>query len=73
MKKLARFSLLVFVFAVLFVGFYSIIPTIVLIFGGSFTAVAQSVPYSLIGSILILVTLGAIFSICFNEDFYTKD
>jgi hypothetical protein len=73
MKKLGRFLLLAFFYVVLFICFYSAIPFVAWIFGASFRDVAQSVPYSVVATIVIATGLGALFSHCFDNDFQTKD
>lgn len=72
MEKLSRFMLLTFFYVLLFICLYSLIPFVVWVFGGSFTAVAQSVLYVLAGSTIIPIVLGIIFNECFDSDFYTK-
>jgi hypothetical protein len=72
MKKLGRFLLLALCYMVLFICFYSAIPFIAWVFGASFQDVAQSVPYSVIATVVIATGLGALFSHCFDNDFYAK-
>lgn len=69
MKKLLRFLILAVLFTISVTLLYSMLPAIVWVFGGSFTDVAQSVPYVLFGGIMTVVTVGIVFSDCFNEDF----
>jgi hypothetical protein len=52
--------------------FYSFIPFIVWIFGGSFKEVAQSVPYVVFCIFLLLPSLGIMFGECFDSNFYPK-
>jgi hypothetical protein len=73
MKKLGRFLLLALCYMVLFICFYSTVPFITWIFGASFRDVAQSVPYSVMATVVIATGLGALFSHCFDNDFQTKD
>jgi hypothetical protein len=72
MQKIFRFLVLAVIFSLSFVLLYSILPAIVWIFGGSFTAVSQHFAYCLIGGVSIIVGLGCIFAESFNENFYTK-
>ncbi len=72
MEKLFRFFVLFILYSLLFVIIYSILPAIVWVFGGSFTDVAQSVPYVVFAIIFINVTLGVVFSECFDNDFKSK-
>jgi hypothetical protein len=69
MKKLLRFLILTVLFAISVTLIYSMLPAIVWVFGGSFTEVAQSVPYVLFGGIMTVVAVGIVFSDCFNEEF----
>jgi hypothetical protein len=72
MEKLARFGILVLLYVLSFVIVYTILPSVVWIFGGSFRDVAQSVPYVLFGVIFINAFLGFIFSECFDTQFKSK-
>jgi hypothetical protein len=72
MEKLARFGILVLLYVLSFVIVYTILPSVVWIFGGSFRDVAQSVPYVLFGVMFINVFLGFIFSECFDTQFKSK-
>jgi hypothetical protein len=72
MEKLARFGVLVVLYAFSFIVVYTILPSIVWVFGGSFTDVAQSVPYVVFGIIFINFFLGYIFSECFDTNFKSK-
>ena len=72
MKKLARFIIVSLLFVATLILFYSFIPAIVWIFGGSFKEVAQSVPYVVVCMFLLLPILGMIFSDCFDSNFYPK-
>jgi hypothetical protein len=72
MEKLARFGVLVILYALSFIVIYTILPFIVWVFGGSFKAVAQSVPYAMVGTICINAFLGFVFSECFDTNFNTK-
>ena len=72
MEKLARFIIVSLLFVATVILFYSFLPAIVWMFGGSFRAVAQSVPYVLFGGIATLVAVGVTFSECFDEGFYPK-
>ena len=72
MKKLGRFLLLAFFYIVLAVCFYSVIPAITWIFGGSFTEVAQHPMHVLFVGTTIFVMLGVLFNECFDGNFYAK-
>jgi hypothetical protein len=72
MKKISRFLILAVIFSLSFVIIYSILPAIVWIFGGSFTAVSQHFAYAFFGGLVIISMLGIIFAETFNADFYTK-
>jgi hypothetical protein len=72
MEKLARFIIVSLLFVATVILFYSFLPAIVWMFGGSFRDVAQSVPYVLFGGIATLVAVGVTFSECFDERFYPK-
>lgn len=72
MKKISRFLILAVIFSLSFVFLFSILPAIVWIFGGSFTAVSQHFAYVLIGGLTIITGLACLFAESFNEDFYTK-
>jgi hypothetical protein len=72
MQKLVRFIIVSLLFVATLILFYSIIPFIVWVFGGSFKEVSQSVPYVVFCMFLMLPTLGVIFSECFDSKFYPK-
>jgi hypothetical protein len=72
MEKLARFGILVLLYIVCFVIVYTILPSIVWLFGGSFKEVAQSAPYVAFGIMFINLFLGVIFSECFDGNFKSK-
>jgi thiol:disulfide interchange protein len=72
MKKLARFIILSIIFVLTLLLFYSALPSIVWIFGGSFKAIAQHPIYVIIFSVLVLPFQGFLFSECFDENFYEK-
>ena len=72
MEKLFRFSVLFVLYVIAFIVVYSALPAIVWIFGGSFRDVAQSIPYVMFGIIFINVTLGVVFSDCFDNNFKSK-
>jgi hypothetical protein len=72
MEKLARFSILVVLYVIMFIICYSIIPGIVWIFGGPFTYVAQSPVYVIVGNLLVHITLGLIFEKSFDSNFKSK-
>ncbi len=72
MLKLFRFLILLLAFVVVFCIFYSIIPTIVWIFGGSFKAVAQHPGYAYLGLFLVIPLTGVLFSECFDSNFKAK-
>lgn len=73
MQKLSRFLILAALYLLLWLVAYCIIPSIVFIFGGSFTAVSQNVAYAaIIGGFVINFFLGLLFSECFTTQFYTK-
>ena len=72
MEKLARFGVLVVLYAFSFIVVYTILPSIVWVFGGPFKEVAQSAPYAVFGIIFINFFLGYIFSECFDTNFKSK-
>jgi hypothetical protein len=72
MEKLARFGILVLLYVLSFVIVYTILPSVVWIFGGSFRDVAQSVPYVVFAIIFINAFLGFIFAECFDTEFKSK-
>ena len=72
MEKLARFGILVLLYVLSFVIVYTILPSVVWIFGGSFRDVAQSVPYVVFSIMFINLFLGFIFSECFDTEFKSK-
>lgn len=72
MQKLFRFIVIVIMFALTFTLFYIIIPLVVWALGGSFTAVAQSVPYAVFSLFIILPSTGFLFGECFDGNFYEK-
>lgn len=72
MEKLARFGILVVLYVLSFVIVYSMLPSVVWTFGGSFKEVAQSVPYALFGIMFINLFLGFVFSECFDTEFKSK-
>jgi hypothetical protein len=73
MKKLLRFIIVSLLFVVTLMLFYSLLPLVVLIFGGSFTEVSQSVPYVLFFVFIGLPIQSIIFTECFDSNFYPKD
>jgi hypothetical protein len=72
MEKLGRFGILLIIYALSFVFVYTILPSVVWVFGGSFLEVAQSASYAAFGIIAINVLLGFIFSECFDTSFRSK-
>ena len=72
MEKLARFGILVLLYIVCFVIVYTILPSLVWLFGGSFKEVAQSAPYVAFSVMFINLFLGVIFSECFDGNFKSK-
>ena len=72
MEKLARFGILVLLYALSFLFVYTILPSIVWLFGGSFLDVAQSAPYVAFSAMFINLFLGFIFSECFDTNFKSK-
>lgn len=72
MEKLFRFSVLFVLYVIAFIVIYSSLPAVVWVFGGSFTDVSQSVPYAVFGILFINVTLGMVFSECFDDNFKSK-
>jgi hypothetical protein len=72
MEKLARFGILVLLYILSFIIVYSILPSVVWVFGGSFREVVQSAPYAAFGIMFINVFLGFIFSECFDTNFRSK-
>lgn len=73
MKKLHRFFVVCLLFISLWAIAYSVIPTLVLIFGGSFKAVVQHPIYIFfIGIISLPLGLASIFYECFDKNFYSK-
>jgi cytochrome c biogenesis protein CcdA len=73
MKKLLRFIIVSLLFVLTFMLFYSLLPLVVWIFGGSFTVVSQSVPYVAFCAIIMLPLQSIIFGECFDSNFYPKD
>lgn len=73
MEKLFRFIIVALLFVVTAVLFYSILPFIVWIFGGSFKAVAQHPMYVIIFCLLGLSTQGFLFGECFDKNFRNKN
>ena len=73
MKKLSRFVILSILFVLVFMLFYSFVPAIVWMFGGSFTEVSQHPFYATFMGLMIIIVTGIIFSSCFDENFYPKD
>jgi len=73
MKKLIRFSILCLLFVGFFIVGYSIIPSIVWLFGGSFRAVSMHPAYATFFTICWSVFLGFIFAESFDENFYSKN
>lgn len=72
MKKISRFLILAVIFSLCFIVLYSLFPSIVWVFGGSFKEVAQSVPYAIIGGGVTITALSIIFSETFDENFLVK-
>ena len=72
MEKLARFIIVTLIFVFTLVLFYSILPSIVWIFGGSFKDVAQSPIYAAAFCLLAIPFQGFLFSECFDSNFRTK-
>ncbi len=73
MEKLIRFIVALLLFILTLVLFYSILPSIVWIFGGGFKAVAQHPVYVIIFCIVALPFQGFLFSECFDENFYSRN
>jgi hypothetical protein len=73
MEKLIRFIVAASLFVATLVLFYSVLPSIVWIFGGGFKAVAQSPIYVIIFSVLAIPFQGFLFSECFDQNFYSKN
>jgi hypothetical protein len=72
MQKIFRFLVLAVIYSISFVLLYSIIPAIVWIFGGSFTAVSQHFAFAFIFGGSLAIGLAVLFGECFNADFYSK-
>lgn len=72
MEKLLRFIILALLFVVTAVLFYSVIPSIAWIFGGSFRAVAQHPMYVILFCLMGLPMQGFLFGECFDSKFYAK-
>lgn len=72
MKKLARFIVLSILFVFVVMLFYSFVPFIVWVFGGSFTDVSQHPFYGTFMGLLTIIVTGIIFAECFDGDFYPK-
>jgi hypothetical protein len=72
MQKLARFLILSLLFVLTFILFYALIPSIVWIFGGSFTAVSQDGIYAAFCTMILTPALGFLFAECFDDKFYPK-
>lgn len=73
MKKLLRFIIVSLLFVVTFMLFYSVVPAIVWVFGGSFTDVSQHPFYATFMGLMIIIVTGIIFSECFDSRFYPKN
>jgi len=72
MKKLSRFSILAALFVLSYIVLYSVIPSIVWLFGGGFTEVSQNPAYATIFTFIGVSALGFVFAECFDENFYSK-
>lgn len=72
MEKLGRFSILLVIYVLAFVFLYTIIPSVVWLFGGSFRGVVQSAPYAAFGIIIYNSLLGVVFNECFDNNFKSK-
>ena len=72
MEKLGRFAILLLLYVFSFVIAYSIIPSVVWIFGGSFLDVAQCAPYAAFCIMFINISLAIVFSECFDHNFKSK-
>lgn len=72
MEKLLRSVIVILLFMVVLVLFYTILPSIVWVFGGSFKAVAQHPMYVIVFCIMVLPAQGFLFGECFDENFYNK-
>ena len=72
MQKLTRFIVLSLIFVLIFMLFYSLIPSIVWIFGGSFTDVSQDGVYAAFCTMILIPALGFLFAECFDDKFYPK-
>jgi len=72
-EKLTRFIVAALLFVAVLVLFYSILPSIVWIFGGSFRDVSQSPIYVIVFCVLAIPFQGFLFSECFDENFYGKN
>jgi len=72
MEKLGRFAILVILYVLSFVVMYTILPSIVWIFGGSFKEIAQSVPYVAFCVMFLNLFLGIVFNECFDNNYKSK-
>lgn len=72
MEKLGRFAILFVLYVIAFIIVYSIIPSIVWVFGGSFTDVAQCAPYAAFCILFINISLAIVFSECFDTNFKSR-
>lgn len=72
MEKLGRFAILLVLYVIAFVIVYSIIPSVVWIFGGSFLEVAQCALYAAFCIMFINIYLAMVFSECFDTNFKSK-
>lgn len=72
MPKFTRFLFIVILYVLTLMFFYSIIPFMVWVFGGSFLAVAQSPVYVIFSLFLTAPLTGFLFGECFDSEFYAK-
>lgn len=72
MKKLLRFVLLFITAVILWILFFTTVPTIVFIIFGYFKPVIQHPAYVAFFSIICSVATGAIISECFDSEFLPK-
>lgn len=73
MEKLFRFLTLALIYIIICILAYTVLPSIVWLFGGSFTAVAQHPAYAIFVGLSIGIMVAAVMNECFDKDFLSKD
>ena len=70
LMKFTRLLSCIFIYILLVILIYTIIPSIVWIFGGNFLQILQDPFYATCGTIASLICSGIIMSEAFDEDYY---